>query len=108
MKVLVNGQEQVVYRVVYRTETRVTQLQWDLKKATAQEAGGKKIDGKTLTKLLARPRPVVMSANGSAIDPGWLKLFAKDTLVIVAPDVRPAKTPAPQPKDDDGKKPEKK
>jgi hypothetical protein len=101
MKVLVNGREQTVYRTVQKTEIRTFEMNWDLKKATAQEAGGKKIDGKTLTKLLARPRPVVMSANGSAIDPGWLKLFAKDTLVIVATEVRP-----PQPKDSDGKKPQ--
>jgi hypothetical protein len=96
-KVNVNGRIQVRTVTAYRTEKRVSTREWDLKKATFRDAGGKKIDLDTATRLLARPRPVAMSADGKAIDPGWLKVLKKDTLVIVAPQAAPANPPPPLP-----------
>jgi len=95
-KVIVNGQAEERTVTQYQTMKRLETIQWDLKKATMSEAGGKKVDLKTAKKLLAKPRPVVVSADGKAVDAGWLKLFAKDTLVIV-PELPsgPGKIPLP-------------
>ncbi len=95
MKVIVNGREETRTVISYREEQRMEISAWDLKRAKISQAGGKKIDVATLKKLLAKPRLVVFSADGRAIDPAYLKVFAKDTLVIVAP---PEGSKAPQPK----------
>jgi hypothetical protein len=105
-KVIVNGREEIRQVTNYQEETRMVRLEWDLKKATFSEAGGKKIDLDTLKKRLAKPGLAVFSADGKPVDRAYLKLFAKDTLVIVAPQVPgreekkrpepPAKPPVPR------------
>jgi hypothetical protein len=84
-KTIVNGQEQVVTVTEYRTELRMQERAWDLKKATFSTAGGKKLDLDDLKKQLDKPRPIVFSSDGKAIDAAYLKLFDKDAIVIVAP-----------------------
>jgi hypothetical protein len=91
-KVNVNGAIETRTRTVYRTEKRAYAMEWDLKKATFQAAGGKKIDRETAYKLLAKPRPVAVSSDGKPVDPAWLKALAKSTLVIVAQRAAPAPT----------------
>src|SRR5262245_28257414 len=56
-------------------------MAWDLKKATAT-AGGKKISADDLKKQLAKPTLVVVSSDGKEVDAAYLKLFAKETIVI--------------------------
>jgi hypothetical protein len=97
-KIVVNGQEQVVTKTAYRTEERMQELTWDLKKATISTAGGKKLDLDDLKKQLDKPRPIVFSSDGKAIDAAYLKLFDKDVIVIVAPraPARGSEGPAPK------------
>jgi hypothetical protein len=64
---------------------RMVERRWSLEKATATEAGGKKLDKKALAKRLAKPAAVVLSGDGRPVDPGYLKLFKKDVIVITLP-----------------------
>jgi hypothetical protein len=81
----VNGKE--VVRQIAVTEMRMTKAEVtrDLSKATVTTASGKKIDKKELAKRLAKPAAVLISADGKAVDKGFLALFKADTLVIVLP-----------------------
>src|SRR5262249_1284723 len=67
-----------------------------LKGAKARYADGRKIDSDDLPKLLAKPRLAVISSDGKAVDPAYLHLLKRDTLVIVAktaPEWPPRPTP---------------
>jgi len=87
------GKEVDVTRVTMKTETRTIEQSYDLKKATATTAGGKKISLDDLKKKLARPQAIVVSADGNAVDEAYLKLFDKDVIVIVAPMPKVVATP---------------
>ena len=89
----IGGKDQVQTYTVAVPVMRKTERVWNLDKATFMEAGGKKIDKETLTKRLAKPTPVVISSDGRAVDPGYLQLFKKDTIVIVAAQQFAGKTP---------------
>jgi hypothetical protein len=79
------GGKEVVKRVfTVMPVTRMTERRWSLDKATITEAGGKKLDKEALTRRLAKPAVVLVSADGKTIDPGYLKVLQKDTIVIVA------------------------
>jgi len=80
--------------VGYATSTEKVELKWDLKKAKAATAGGKKLGLDDLKKRLAKPQVVVVSGDGKPVDEAYLKLLDKDVIVLV-----PEK-----PKLDDGKK----
>ena len=75
------------------TETVIRQQIVDARGVQASDVGGKKIDPKKLPTLLARETPVLISSDGKPINPIYLKMFKKDTLVLTFP--RPAAPPAP-------------
>jgi hypothetical protein len=79
------GKKEVRTVAVTVPVTRMVKSVLPLDKATITEAGGKKIDKKTLAQRLAKPAVVVLSADGQKIDAGYLKAFKKDVIVIVAP-----------------------
>jgi len=83
-------------RVVVPVTTMV-QLAWNLKRATAQQADGKKIEMAELKKMLAKPAAVLVSGDGKPVDKGYLSLFKKETIVIVAPATAPGDVPVPRP-----------
>lgn len=84
-KVVINGQATDVTKTKNITQSRTQEESWDLKKATLTTAGGKKLDLDDLRKQFAKPRPVILSTSGKAIEAGYLKLFDKDAIVIVVP-----------------------
>src|SRR5947209_6669808 len=65
---------------------------WDLKKATITTAGGKKLTSEELAKLLVKPRLVAVSQDGKPVDPVYLKLLDRETIVIAAPRAVPKDT----------------
>jgi hypothetical protein len=85
------------------TETMVRQQTVDARGMQASEVGGKKIDPKKLPTLLAKQTPVLISSDGKPINPIYLKLFKKDTLILTFP--RPAAPPAPPVPPESEKKP---
>jgi len=80
-----DGKEEDVAVTTARTETRNVEQSYELKKVTATTAGGKKVSADDLKKKLAKARPVVVSADGNAVDESYLKLFDKDVIVLVVP-----------------------
>jgi hypothetical protein len=93
-----NGKIEVREVTQLVTETKMVEQTWSLKKATAITAGGKKIDLDDLKKKLAKAQPIVLSADGKAVDASYLKLFDKDAIVIVVPiDLKAIPAPVPQP-----------
>jgi len=91
------GKELEVTKTMVKSETRTVEQSYDLKKATATTAGGKKISLDDLKKKLEKPQAIVLSADGNAIDESYLKLFDKDVIVIVVPMPRMDVVPFPQP-----------
>lgn len=79
----VNGKQETRTYTEYETVVMERLHQYPLKTTTATYADGRKIDDKTLVKLLAKPTLVVLSGNGQTIDAAYLKLFKKDTIVLV-------------------------
>jgi hypothetical protein len=55
-------------------------------------AGGKKVDVKKLPNFLKKKTCVLISSDGKKVDPAYLEIIKKDTLVLVIP---PAIKPAP-------------
>lgn len=92
---IVNGQTVTIEEAIPVTSMVTVELAWDLKKAAAT-AGGKNLDLADLKKKLDKPTLVVISSDGKPIDSAYLNLFAKDTIVIVAPQLGTGdKGPAP-------------
>jgi hypothetical protein len=84
-KVNVNGKEEERTVTVYVMVQKKVTVTRDLTKATITDASGKKIDKKALAKRLAKPAAVVFSADGKAVDKGFLAVLKADTIVIVTP-----------------------
>jgi hypothetical protein len=93
---VVNGKAVTKVYTVMVPVTETYRQHWSLDKAAISEAGGKKLDKEALAKRLAKPAVIVMSSDGKSIDAGYLKLFQKDTLVVVIP-APPSKIPPPVP-----------
>jgi hypothetical protein len=74
-------------RLAQNTDIRLEEL-------TAFSADGREITREQLRTLLAEPRPVVVSSNGSIVDPFFLSMLRDDTLVFVSrsPDFPPSLT----------------
>src|SRR4051794_32230535 len=71
VEVEVNGKKETREVTEYVTEARVIEQKWDAKKATITTAGGKKLGLDDLKKRLARPRVVVVSGDGKAVDEAY-------------------------------------
>jgi hypothetical protein len=66
---------------------------YSLDKATMARAGGGKIDRKELATVLDKPTMVVLSANGKPVDPAYLKVLRKNTIILVVPAAAPPMIP---------------
>jgi hypothetical protein len=80
-------------------ESVLVQKKWELKKGALTDPEGKKLDADAVAKRLARPAPVVVSADGKKIDPSFLKVLKGDVIVFTGPMVGapPAPGPSPEP-----------
>ena len=98
---VVNGEQVVRTRQVPLTEIVQRRIVLDDKGVTVYGPDGKALDPKTLPHK-GGPVPVLLSADGKAVDPFYLALAQSGTLIIVAPalagarptDVVPATPPA--------------
>jgi len=82
-EVIRNGKKEKIQVTEYIKRAKTVKQSIDLKKATITTAGGKKLTLDDLKKPLAKPAPVVISSDGKAVDPSYLKILDKDTIVIV-------------------------
>jgi len=87
VEVNVNGKIEKQNVTVQVPVWQMIEQAWDLKKGTAKTAGGKKLDLDALKKLMEKPRVVIVSSDGKAVDDAYLKLLDKEAIVIVAPQV---------------------
>jgi hypothetical protein len=60
----------------------------DVKDLTVTTADGKKVDKEEALKKLARGGVVVVSSDGKAVSPVFLKVFKDDTLVLASPELK--------------------
>jgi hypothetical protein len=58
-----------------------------LAKASVSDAGGNKLAGKALWARLKKGDTVLLSADGQAVDPAYLRALQPSTLVLVLPPV---------------------
>jgi hypothetical protein len=79
----VNGNVRERTVTKYVTQTQVVEQAFDLKKATFSTVGGKKLDADAVKKRMTKPQVIVTSGDGKAIDEAYLKVFDKDTIVMV-------------------------
>jgi hypothetical protein len=93
--VTINDQKVVQTKTVTVPALVTQRRRVSLKGATFQDAGGTKYDHKEAAKLLAKFRPVVVSLDGKPVGPAYLKLLAKDTIVIVGPSATKIVEPDP-------------
>jgi len=69
-----------IYTPVYEEQARSIEV----RSAEVFEAGGTKLKSDDVLKRVTAGTVVVMSADGKKVDPAYLRLLAKDTLVIVS------------------------
>ena len=85
-----NGQQvpvQVESEVTVQQHIRVELAELkDLKVYTPE---GKEVDIKDAAKKLGETTMAIASVNGQKVDPGYLKMFKDDVLVLVSPDLAP-------------------
>jgi len=82
-KIIVGGKEVERNVLKYITAMKVVEQTMNLKGAKAQQADGTTIEMASLKKRLAVPTTVVISADGQPVDPGYLRLFQKNTIIIM-------------------------
>ncbi len=61
----------------------------DLKDLKVYTPEGKEVDVKDAAKKLGETTMAIASTNGQKVDPGYLKMFKDDVLVLVSPDLTP-------------------
>ena len=75
-------------RIVVQNGNTETRLEpGELKELKVTMVGGKEVDRDEALRRLATPGYVIVSADGKAVSPGYLKLFRNDVLVLVSPDL---------------------
>jgi hypothetical protein len=74
---------ETIRRPVYESRTEIVALD----STDVYEAGGKKLDRESVWNRAAAGTAAVVSADGKKVDSAYLKALAKDTLVIVSPQV---------------------
>lgn len=84
----VNGQDVVKAVPVAETRLVVEKRVYDLSKATLRTVSGKRLaaDDKNLPRGLTT---VVLSSDGNAVDPAFLRVFKGETIVVAAPPLGP-------------------
>jgi hypothetical protein len=74
-------------RNVLRTELRTIEKKVKLDKASVSDAGGNKLAGKALWARLKKGDKVLLSTDGQAVDPAYLRTLQPSTLILVVPPV---------------------
>jgi hypothetical protein len=79
-----DGRKLVETFTTYMIEQRQEEyrVKWD-KTVRMYDTDGKPVDPKAVAKRLARETPVLLSADGKKVDPFYLQVMKKDTLVLV-------------------------
>jgi hypothetical protein len=83
--VVVDGKQVKVKRVVYETVPTMTEAAIAVKMGMALDTGGKALDEDTVWKALTRGAVVVVSQDGKMVEPAYLSVFKKETVVLVPP-----------------------
>jgi hypothetical protein len=94
VEVKVNGQVEKRQVTVYRYVLREVEVRLNVDGVQVFEANGRRIDPADVAGRLKKATAVLVSADGKAVDPFYLRLARPGTLVVVAPGLT-----APQPKD---------
>jgi hypothetical protein len=63
--------------------TTAVQRKYSAKAFEVYDASGKKVAGKKLSEALKKEKAVLVSVDGQKVDPFYLQLVKKDTLVVV-------------------------
>ena len=82
---VVNGEARTVEIIVPKPIQKRRILKLKLKYAEVFDGRGKKLKTEEIWKRLAVGACVVIPVDGKAVDPVYLRVLAKDTLVIVSP-----------------------
>src|SRR5262249_57340593 len=79
------GKKQVQRFQVPETVREIRQVRVVVKDAQISTAAGQRLEGNELWKRVKPGDVVVVSADGGMIDPAFLRVLTRDTLVIVTP-----------------------
>ena len=104
-KTVVEGKEVIKTTVVAKLVTREDARQVKEKELQAFDATGKKVSAKALLKRLKKPGAVLVSADGAKVDPFYLEIIKKDTLVLILPSPKSEPESGLKPMPDRPKKP---
>ena len=96
----INGQAVTQVRTVYKTVQKVVTLALPVKDGKVQNAGGKDLSAGGALKRLKAGMPILISADGNPVSPGYLAIFQPDTIVLIppAPAIPSPPPPLPGPK----------
>ena len=92
----VNGQTITRVRTEYKEVPTVTKQAFPVKDGKVQTADGKKLTAAEALKRLKAGTPIVISADGNPVSPGYLAIFQPDTIVLIR-EASAAATPAAGP-----------
>jgi hypothetical protein len=67
--------------------TKLVKVPLDAKDVQVLTPDGKRVGPADVRKLLSRPVPVLVSADGNPIDPFYLQLLREGSLCVVAPEL---------------------
>jgi hypothetical protein len=95
-----NGQKKKVAVTTYRQVARVIESKLEGKSTQFFGTDGKEVDAKEAAKTLEKETAVLLSADGSKVDPFYLRFIKDGTLILAAPRKTTAPVPVPpvQPK----------
>jgi hypothetical protein len=91
-RVRVQGGVTEKYKVTaYKFVTKLVQQKFVLKDHKFQLAGGQKLSPEEAQKRLTPGKVVLLSVDGSPVDPAFLKIFKDDTLILLRQPQGPGK-----------------
>ena len=107
--VTVGGKQVTIAEKVAVTQLVPIQRTMRIMKASYYDTAGKEIEAGRAAKLLNRPTVVLMSGDGKALDPYYLRTIKEGTLIVVRPmqpgPGGPTPVPLPAPTDSTGNRP---
>jgi hypothetical protein len=92
-----NGEERKVQYTVTVPVFRQVEMRFEGKKVQFYNTDGEKIDAEKAAEQLKQDAPILLSADGRKVDPFYLRIIKKGTLVVLAPPPPARPVPAPQP-----------
>jgi hypothetical protein len=88
-RVIKDRKEEVETFNIQNTTVTITTRELDAKYMQFFDMDGKKLASKDVAERLAKETPVLLSADGQKVDPYYLKVFKKDTLIVALPPFAP-------------------